>query len=143
LASERGQTMRRIHVAVAFFLAVALCPAPAWSAGTLQRYALVVGANFGGADRPELRYAVSDAERFARVLVELGGVTPSHEIILRQPRLRELTDALDALTRQVTESRHAAGAPGGRTEVVLYYSGHADEKGLLLGDDRYSYRSLR
>ena len=25
----------------------------------------------------------------------------------------------------------------------MYYSGHADEKGLLLGDDRYSYRSLR
>jgi uncharacterized caspase-like protein len=27
--------------------------------------------------------------------------------------------------------------------VIVYYSGHADEKGLLLGDDRYSYRSLR
>ncbi len=135
--------MRRIPFAVAFFLAVALGPASAWSAGTLQRYALVVGANFGGADRPQLRYAVSDAERFARVLVELGGVTPGHQIVLRQPRLRELTDALDTLTRQVSESRHAAGAAGGRTEVVLYYSGHADEKGLLLGDDRYSYRSLR
>ena len=32
---------------------------------------------------------------------------------------------------------------GGRTEVIVYYSGHADEKGLLLGDDRYSYRTLR
>ncbi len=29
------------------------------------------------------------------------------------------------------------------TEVLLYYSGHADEQGLLLGDDRYSYRTLR
>jgi hypothetical protein len=27
--------------------------------------------------------------------------------------------------------------------VLVYYSGHADEQGLLLGDDRYSYRSLR
>ena len=31
----------------------------------------------------------------------------------------------------------------GRIEVLLYYSGHADEQGLLLGDDRYSYRTLR
>ena len=27
--------------------------------------------------------------------------------------------------------------------MLFYYSGHADEKGLLLGEDRYSYRTLR
>jgi len=113
--------------------------APAWCAGPLQRYALVVGANFGGSDRPQLQYAISDAEHFARVMVELGGVAPGNETLLRQPKLRELTDAFDALTRRVNEGRRA----GGRTEVIVYYSGHADEKGLLLGDDRYSYRSLR
>ena len=32
----------------------------------LRRYTLIVGANFGGADRPVLKYGVSDAERFAR-----------------------------------------------------------------------------
>ena len=37
----------------------------------------------------------------------------------------------------------ARGAGGARTEVLVYYSGHADEQGLLLGADRYSYRSLR
>jgi hypothetical protein len=42
----------------------------------LQRYALIVGANFGGADRPLLKYGISDAERFARVMVDLGGVSP-------------------------------------------------------------------
>ena len=73
-------------------------------------------------------------------MVELGGVTPANEIVLRQPKLRELTDALDLLTRRVNEGRRRAG---GRTEVIVYYSGHADEKGLLLGDDRYSYRTLR
>jgi hypothetical protein len=135
--------MKRIPSTCALCVALALVPASAWSAGTLQRYALVVGANFGGADRPQLRYAVSDAERFARVLIELGGVTPANEIVLRQPRLRDLTDALDALTKRVIEARRASGAGGGRTEVVVYYSGHADEKGLLLGDDRYSYRTLR
>src|SRR6185295_2105265 len=68
---------------------------------------------------------------------------PANEIVLRQPKLRELIDALDLLTRRVTAAKRTAGASGGRTEVVLYYSGHADEQGLLLGDDRYSYRTLR
>lgn len=109
----------------------------------IQRFTLVVGANFGGAERPRLQYAVSDAERFARVLVELGGVSPENEIILRQPKLRDLMDGLDRLRARVVESRRAAGAAGGRSEVLVYYSGHADEQGLLLGDDRYSYRTLR
>ena len=43
----------------------------------------------------------------------------------------------------MTDAARASGANAPRTEVVVYYSGHADEKGLLLGEDRYSYRSLR
>ena len=130
--------MKRIVIASVWSMLV-LTPALAWCAGPLQRYALVVGANSGGGDRAQLQYAISDAERFARVMVDLGGVMAGNEIILRQPKLRELTDAFDTLTRHVNEGRRA----GGRTEVVVYYSGHADERGLLLGDDRYSYRSLR
>jgi len=111
------------------------------AAAAVQRFLLVIGANSGGTDRPTLQYAISDAERFARVMVDLGGVPPSHEVVLKQPKLKDLVDALDALSARVMEARRAPGA--GRTEVVLYYSGHADEQGLLIGGDRYSYRSLR
>ena len=63
-----------------------------------------------------------------------------NQTILRQPKLRELTEALDLLTRRVTRGPpRRPDAP----KIVVYYSGHADEKGLLLGDDRYSYRTLR
>ena len=65
----------------------------------MQRFALVIGANAGGGDRPKLQYAVSDAERFARVMVDLGGVPPANEIVLRQPKLKDLVDALDLLDR--------------------------------------------
>jgi hypothetical protein len=124
---------------VAVWCTVTLTPSTAWSADALERFALVVGANSGGAGRPQLKYAVSDAERFARVMVELGGVTPGNELVLRQPKLHELTGAFDTLARRVADGRRA----GHRTELVVYYSGHADESGLLLGDDRYSYRTLR
>lgn len=115
--------------------------APASAALPVQRYLLVVGANAGGADRGRLQYAVSDAERFARVMVELGGVPQANEVLLRQPRLAELIAALDQLHARVKDARRAKDA--GRIEVILYYSGHADEQGILLGNDRYSYRTLR
>jgi len=127
-------------LALAFALA-ALMPGAAAAESRVQRFTLIIGANLGGADRPRLQYAIADAERVARVLTELGGVEPANEIILRQPRLSEMVDALDRLKRRVTDAQRGAGA--GRTEVLLYYSGHADEQGLLLGDDRYSYRTLR
>ena len=133
--------MTRMIVASGLSSLLALVPAPGWCAASLQRYALVIGANSGGANRPQLLYAVSDAERFARVMIELGGIAPANEIVLRQPKLHELIDALDTLTRRVADGRKRS--VGARTEVILYYSGHADEQGLLLGDDRYSYRTLR
>ena len=116
---------------------------PAVAAVPLQRYSLVIGANSGGPDRARLQYAIADAERFARVMADLGGVAPANQIVLRQPRLGELVAALDVISRRVSDGKRAGGAAGGRTEVIVYYSGHADEQGLLLGDDRYSYRTLR
>ena len=131
--------MKPALVALASFVGLAASPGVALPA-TLHRFALVVGANQGGSDRPALQYAISDAEHFSRVLVELGGVSPANAVLLKQPRLRELEAALDDLRARVTETQRAGG---GRTELLVYYSGHADEKGLLLGEDRYSYRSLR
>lgn len=138
---------RRRAVATAVLAVLSIAAAARGAGGaTVQRFTLVIGANEAGPDRPQLRYAVTDAERFARVLVELGGVTRDNEIVLRQPKLRDLMAALDLLQARVARARSARGdsAEGaGRTEVLVYYSGHADEQGLLLGDDRYSYRSLR
>ena len=120
---------------------VCALPSPASAQAELRRYVLAAGANFGGADRPLLRYAVSDAERFAAVLTDLGGVDPPNAILLKEPGVRDLVQAIDELSRRASEAGRRSG--GGRTEVLVYYSGHADEKGLLLGDDRYSYQSLR
>jgi hypothetical protein len=118
--------------------------ADAAHAAPVRRFALIVGANDGGSSRSPLRYAVSDAERFARVLVDLGGVGAADVIVMKQPGAGSLDQSLTRLRAQVDAAREAArAAGGGRVEVFVYYSGHADEKGLLLGDDRYSYRSLR
>src|SRR5262252_241635 len=133
--------MKPVCTTVFVALLAVACALPASAALPLQRYLLVIGANAGGPDRPRLQYAISDAERFARVMVELGGVQQANEVILRQPKSKELIDALELLNARVKDARRAKDA--GRIEVILYYSGHADEQGLLLGNDRYSYRTLR
>ena len=133
-----------MKAALSVVLSALICGAagaPAIAAVPVQRFLLVIGANAGGSDRPRLQYAISDAERFARVMVELGGVLPSNEVLLKQPKLKDVIDALDALSARVSDARRAS--PASRTEIVVYYSGHADEHGLLLGADRYSYRTLR
>jgi hypothetical protein len=122
-------------------ICIALLPASAFPADAVRRFALVTAANDGGPDRPPLQYALSDAERFARVMAELGGVSPDDAFLLKQPKLKELEEALDLLEGRVRQARRPGD--GGRTELLFYYSGHADDKGLLLGEDRYSYRSLR
>jgi hypothetical protein len=136
--------MKRSVASAVLGIALVVAPAPARAAGTVQRFLLAAGANYGGSDRAVLKYGVSDAERFATVLLDLGGVPAANATMLKEPKLRDLLAALDQLSARVAGSRRTLAANGGgRIEVILYYSGHADEKGLLLADDRLSYRSLR
>lgn len=107
--------------------------------GAVRRLVLAAGANNGGVDRDLLRYAVSDAENFVRVLEEMGGIDPADVLILREPNRRAFDEGLSQLQRRV----QAAKRRGDRLEVLLYYSGHADEEGLLLSGDHLSYAVLR
>ena len=110
---------------------------------TVRRFLIVAGANRGAEDRAQLRYAITDGERFISVMQALGGVDPADVVILRQPRAGELDGSFETLSARVQAAKKAAGGAGVRTEVFFYYSGHADEKGVLLGNDRLAYTTLR
>jgi hypothetical protein len=105
----------------------------------LRRFALLVGINDGGPQRAKLHYATSDARSVARVLENLGGVAPADLVFVAEPTRAAVLDGfarIDALMRQ-------GQIPGVRRELLVYYSGHSDEEGLLLGGDRVSYDELR
>ncbi len=101
----------------------------------VQRWVLAVGANDGGAKRETLQYAVSDAQNFVQVMETMGGVDAG--VLLSDPRIEHLEEALHALHNRV------ASAEAARREVIIYYSGHADENGLRLGESLFSYVRLR
>jgi hypothetical protein len=105
----------------------------------IRRYCLTIGSNFGGRARDTLLYAASDAATFGRVLGEMGGVRPEDTRHLDSPTPAGLDSALAALRGKVMAERAGAG----RTEVILYYSGHADARGLLLGEAGFDYDRFR
>lgn len=105
----------------------------------MRRFALVVAANDGGGERQRLRYAQTDAEAFSDVLSALGGVEAQDRLLLVQPD----AEALDRGFAEIDRAIQAVRADTERVEVILYYSGHSDENGLLIGDQRVPYAALK
>ena len=104
-----------------------------------QRYALFIGSNMGGDGRQQLVYATKDATAMSRVLGEMGGIERKNNILLEDPSVEKINDSFSLLKEEVEKSKRESV----RTEFILYYSGHSDEEGILLGDERYDYKELR
>src|SRR5690349_19908445 len=85
------------------------------------------GALRGAADLVPLRDAVTDAERFADIVSRMGGVLPSDRVLLRDPTRAGLLDALGGTGTRAAEAK----AANERVEVIVYFSGHADDQGLM------------
>ena len=113
--------------------------APAADPVPLRRFALVAGSDAGGQDRGRLKYATSDAKAFASVLKDLGGVRDEDLVLLVDPTLASFKAAMGRVQQMVSASRQVEE----RRELIVYYSGHSDEEGLILGPDRFPYESLR
>jgi Caspase domain len=104
------------------------------------RFAVVVGANHGVAPSQPLRYAERDAERFASALAQVGRVSPENLTVLRAPARDDIRRALDAMDVRIRSLRRA---PGDRTLLLFYFSGHADGVHLEVGGEHFPYGELR
>jgi hypothetical protein len=113
--------------------------APAADSRVVRRFGVFVGANNGGSERARLQWAVSDAQRMSQVMYELGGMVPEDSLMLTDPRQSDIQQALNGMRLQVAQAQGEAR----RVEFIFYYSGHSDEDGLLIGNERLSYKTLR
>lgn len=119
-----------------------LAPRPAAAQDPIKevrRFVLVVGANDGGPERVKLRYAVDDATAVADVLAEVGGLSGPDRRVLSNPTVAELLWAVGEIAEKVKQARDT----GANVQFLFYYSGHSDERGLLLGSEKMNYRELR
>lgn len=139
--NSRINTMRarRILFFAAILLVFTAGIVSAESDDGVRRFGVFVGANDGGEGRARLRYAVTDAARLANVMFRVGGIEPGDAILLRDPNRREIDAGVARIAEEMENSRSNAR----RVEFVFYYSGHSDDEGLLLRDERYRYQDLR
>ena len=104
-----------------------------------RRFALVVGDAKGGVGTRPLRYAERDARRMHAILTRLGGVRPEDARLLTAASADEVRVALADLAARADQAK----ARGEETVLVVYYSGHAKEGELRLGDTRMPLVELR
>jgi hypothetical protein len=98
----------------------------------VRRFALIAGNDEGGGDTKPLLYATADARKVHAVLTQLGGVQPEDAILLQNRSANEMLGGLGLLEARAAE----AGRHGQRTALVVYYSGHAKDGDLRMGDSR-------
>jgi hypothetical protein len=104
-----------------------------------RRFALVVGNEEGGAGTRPLRYAERDARRIDDILLRIGGVHPSDNRVLIDKNASDLRAALGELFLMAQQAK----ASGQTTLLFFYYSGHAKDGELRLGQTTLSVQELR
>jgi hypothetical protein len=120
-------------------LTSALAGSTAGAADELHRFAVVAGNDRGGAGTRPLAYARADARKVWDVLTRLGGVRPDDAVLLLDENAGRF---LTALGEAETRARAAAGH-GEKTALIVYYSGHAKDGQLRLGDSGLAIGALK
>jgi len=98
----------------------------------LRRFAIVVGNDSGGGDTRALLYASADARKVYDILTRLGGVRTEDATLLIGGSASQLLSTLIATEMQAA----AAKQHGEQTALFFYYSGHAKDGALRLGETR-------
>ncbi len=119
-------------------IAFALLSAGSASAAE-QRFALLLGNDLGDNNTEPLLYARQDARRMRDVLVRLAGVPQEHAVVLLGRDAKSAKRALMDLEARVRDANRA----GARTTLIVYYSGHARQEQLLLGETSWHLEDLR
>ena len=133
-ARAAALALAKLTLIAALAWPVAPLMASGWS-----RFAVVAGNNRGLARERALRYAETDAHRFAEVLRGLGQVPGEDLRVLVGGSADHFRAALEKQEAAVS----AARAEGRRAMLILYFSGHSDGKHLQFGDDLLPFGELR
>lgn len=122
------------------FLTLGVClVALSANAETFRRIALIAGNDEGGEGTRPLLYAKDDARKVHGILTRLGNVRPEDARLLLDADAGAFVKALGEAEREVA----AARARGEKTALIVYYSGHAKDGALRLGDSQLPFAALK
>ena len=101
-------------------------------AQALRRFAIVAGNDDGGGDTRALLYAGADARKVHDILTRLGGVRAEDATLLVGASSSQLLNAIVSVEARAAD----AARRGEKTALFFYYSGHAKDGALRLGETR-------
>jgi hypothetical protein len=113
---------------------------PSLAYGQVARFGLVAGNNRGQERQATLRYAQRDAERFARLLVDLGGFEQKNVVMLDGTTADGFREAFSMMKKKIAD---VVPARAPRALLVVYFSGHSDGVNLEFGSDLLGYAEFR
>ncbi len=122
------------------WLAVAVLALAGSAGAESRRMAIVVGNNAGEGAFTPLRYAESDAGKMARVLVELGDVSPDDVLLLQGRKVADLERAISDARDRVSLFKKS---PDTRAVLLFYFSGHSDGESIEMGNEKLPYARLK
>ncbi|HEY2904112.1 MAG TPA: caspase family protein [Polyangia bacterium] len=131
----------RLRLVVVAWTVVALAAATGGRARAegLHRFAIVVGNNNGGPETRPLLFAREDARKVHEILTRIGGVRADDATLLLDQTAQDLLNALAVVERKA----RAAAAQGETAALLVYYSGHAKDGALRLGDTALALDALK
>ena len=138
--------LRRALFALLALVALAAIPGarglgsrPARAAEALRRFALIAGNDRGGPGTRPLLYATADARKVWEILTRLGNVRADDAILLENTDANRFWGTLGQLEARARD----AAAHGAKTALVVYFSGHAKDGALRLGDSQLPLDALK
>lgn len=102
------------------------------------RYALIIGQNKGGASVEDLHYAETDAKRCVTLLKKYAGFTDNSIVSLIGPDSSQIIRTIEKIHATIKNTPNPE-----HSLFLLYYSGHADADGLLLGSTHLPFTTLK
>lgn len=105
----------------------------------MRRFAVIAGNDEGGEDTRPLLYARDDAQKIHDILTRLGGVRTQDAELVLNGSAEDFLRALSLIERKVQE----ASRRGERTALFVYYSGHAKDGALRLGDTQLPFAAVK
>lgn len=136
-AWRKHPPIRTAAVVVALLLAATAARAEIVT--PLHRFALVAGNDEGGEGTRPLLYARDDAQKIHDILLRLGGVKREDAVLVLNGTAEDFLRGLSDVERKA----QAAQKRGERTAIFVYYSGHAKDGALRLGDSAIPFAALK
>lgn len=131
--------MNRFLLPLALLTTVATAAESRAETGDPRAYALVVGANRGGAGQDVLQFAERDAANVAAVLESVGRYPAGNVTTLRQPSPAQLRRALRRVSARLAQHQKR----GEKTTFLFYYSGHSRAAAINLAGAELPLAELR